>query len=196
MREATLSPGVQLQDPEQLAGLQERIVAVESGVFLACQLSSLLPYLSSSLGPDTAVDTFYSSTVAAAQDLREPVYLAAVAASLDTSAIVAKMAKVAWDLREVSTQHSPYVELWLQQLSTFSRRLTKLAALVTVPPDLATVLWTQVVRVVTSGFVEGFASAKRCTNEGRALMQLDFRQFVIQVSSLHLRSSSFLRQRS
>ena len=28
---------------------------------------------------------------------------------------------------------------------------------------------------------KGFAAAKKCTNEGRALMQLDFRQFVIQV---------------
>ena len=29
---------------------------------------------------------------------------------------------------------------------------------------------------------KGFAAAKKCTNEGRALMQLDFRQFVIQVN--------------
>jgi hypothetical protein len=26
-----------------------------------------------------------------------------------------------------------------------------------------------------------FSSAKKCTNEGRALMQLDFRQFVLKV---------------
>ena len=38
---------------------------------------------------------------------------------------------------------------------------------------------------------KGFAAAKKCTNEGRALMQLDFRQFVIQVkpaTSVHMMS--------
>ena len=33
-------------------------------------------------------------------------------------------------------------------------------------------------------FVDGFAAAKKCTNEGRALMQLDFRQFIIKLEKM------------
>eukprot|EP00124_Ichthyophonus_hoferi_P006166 Ihof_evm1s1268 gene=Ihof_evmTU1s1268 len=33
-------------------------------------------------------------------------------------------------------------------------------------------------------FVEGFAMAKGCTNEGRALMMLDFQQFLSQLDRL------------
>ena len=70
--------------------------------------------------------------------------------------------------------------------------------MVTVSDHLSSLLWKQAVRVAIYTFVEvagtslqnciqtnfvlkGFAAAKKCTNEGRALMQLDFRQFVIQV---------------
>ena len=91
------------------------------------------------------------------------------------------MARVAWDLREVSTQHSPYVDHWLKELEQFSQKVARLAAVVAVPATLEQLLWRQVVRVAAATFVEGFAAAKRCTNEGRALMQLDFRQFVLQV---------------
>ena len=40
-----ISPIVNLNDPENLFGLTERVVAVESLVFLAEQLESLRPYL-------------------------------------------------------------------------------------------------------------------------------------------------------
>ena len=178
----TLCPGVTLAGAAQLFGLAERLVAVESAVFLGAQLMALQPYLRSSLAADSAtMDQFYSGAVAAAADLREPVALAAVASSLDTEAILAMMARVAWDLREVSTQHSPYVDHWLRELEQFAQRVARLAAVVAVPHHLEQLLWRQVVRVAAITFVEGFAAAKRCTNEGRALMQLDFRQFVLQV---------------
>jgi hypothetical protein len=39
-------------------------------------------------------------------------------------------------------------------------------------------------KVAAGIFVEGFAAAKKCTNEGRALMQLDHRQFVLKAEAL------------
>jgi len=32
--------------------------------------------------------------------------------------------------------------------------------------------------------VDGFAAAKKCSNEGRALMQLDYRQLVMKLEKL------------
>ncbi len=39
-------------------------------------------------------------------------------------------------------------------------------------------------QVAAGIFVEGFALAKKCTNEGRALMQLDYRQFVLKAEAI------------
>ena len=73
--------------------------------------------------------------------------------------------------------------------------------MVAISDHIGSLLWRQAVKGAVNTFVEverklllsslpnildllsskGFAAAKKCTNEGRALMQLDFRQFVIQV---------------
>ena len=38
-----------------------------------------------------------------------------------------------------------------------------------------TILWELISLAAAFIFVEGFANAKKCSNEGRALMQLDYR---------------------
>ena len=45
-------------------------------------------------------------------------------------------------------------------------------------------LWILALKSASRIFVEGFSSAKRCTNEGRALMQLDYRQFVLKMEKI------------
>jgi len=186
VRPASLCPGVVLDGIDLIAGLPERLVGVESTVFIASQFSALLPLISSSL-PDhfsSSIDAFHDNVISAAVDLREPIFLAAVARSMNTDGILGMMARVSWDIKEVSTQHSPYVDQLLRELSIFSQRVIKVASMVSVSDHLSSLLWRQAVRVAINTFVEGFAAAKKCTNEGRALMQLDFRQFVIQAEKL------------
>jgi len=184
VREATLSPGVQLEGGDSLHGLPARLVGVESTVFLATQLTSLRPHLASLLDNTESVDIFYNTTVSAAVELRTPVYLAAVYPSLSVESLLTQMSKVSWDLRDVVSQHSSYVDQLLHQLQVFSSRMVKLGLLVPIPSHLQEVLWDQATRVASNMFVDGFASARKCTNEGRALMQLDYRQFVIKYEKL------------
>jgi len=130
------------------------------------------------------VELFYKNTVAAAVDLRSPVYLAAVYHSLSVESLLMQMSKVSWDLRDVVSQHSPYVDKLLHNLQVFSSLITKQGLLVPIPLNLQEVLWEQATRVSSNMFVDGFSSARKCTNEGRALMQLDYRQFVIKLEKL------------
>merc|ERR1712059_43322 len=69
----------------------------------------------------------------------------------------------------------------LTELTVFSSHLATLSI---VTEELRRMIWQQVVIVTNNVFVEGFALAKKCTNEGRALMQLDFRQFVLKCENL------------
>jgi len=184
VREAILSPGVQLEGGDSLHGLSARVVGVESTVFLASQLTNLRHHLAGLLDSTESVDAFYRTTVSAAEDLRIPVYLAAVYHSLGVESLLTQMSKVSWDLRDVVSQHSPYVDQLLHHLQVFSSRVGKLGMLVPIPPHLQKVLWEQATRVSSNMFVDGFSSARKCTNEGRALMQLDYRQFVIKLEKL------------
>lgn len=53
------------------------------------------------------------------------------------------------------------------------------------PEDVFTMLWDNVFKLAAGYFVEGFAQAsRRCSNEGRALMQLDFQQFRSKLEQL------------
>ena len=45
-------------------------------------------------------------------------------------------------------------------------------------------LWEMASLAAALIFVEGFSEAKRCSNEGRALMQLDYRQFVLKLEKI------------
>ena len=170
VRPASLCPGVVLDSVDLIAGLPERMVGVESTVFIASQFSALLPLISSSL-PDhfsSSLDAFYDNVISAAADLREPIFLAAVSRSMNTEGILGMMGRASWDIKEVSTQHSPYVDHLLRELGIFSQRVIKVcwqelhcfyyfhqvASMVAVSDHLGSLLWRQAVRVAINTFVE------------------------------------------
>ena len=53
-----------------------------------------------------------------------------------------------------------------------------------VPKAAYTTLWSEILLQINLMVVDGFAAAKKCSNEGRALMQLDYRQLVMKLEKL------------
>ena len=47
-------------------------------------------------------------------ELRRPVYMVVASKSINTEVILQLMAKVAWDIKEVRSQHSQYVDVMLR----------------------------------------------------------------------------------
>ncbi|XP_046842734.1 syndetin-like [Xenia sp. Carnegie-2017] len=181
-----LSPLTQLNNAEGLFGLSERIVATESLVFLAKQFESLQPHLES-LIPTTKrafLSQFYSQTVCTAHELRKPIYQAVASRVVDFNMIVHLMSSVKWDIKEIMSEHNSYVDMLLKELQLFSARVSQIGRSVPVPNEVLMVLWDHCSRRVNRSFVDGFSCAKKCTNEGRALMQLDYRQFLVKLEKL------------
>ena len=58
--------------------------------------------------------------------------------------------QVSWDVKEVQSQHSDYVDHLLRQLQSFSQSLARTAASVPVPADLTRLLWTLAAKVIFS----------------------------------------------
>ena len=102
--------------------------------------------------------------------------------------IVQMMSTTNWNIREIPSIHNQYVDRLLRELQIFSMRLDEVFKKqmngIRVPNEVYNVLWDNVLRMANRTLIEGFSQCKKCSNEGRALMQLDFQQFLIKVESL------------
>ncbi|XP_058972812.1 syndetin [Pocillopora verrucosa] len=181
-----LSPLVDLSRVDTMFGLSERIIATESLVFLAGQFEFLHPHLESMIPANKRafLSQFYSQTVNTAQELRRPVYRSVGSRVIDYDQTLQLMTGVRWDIRDIMSQHNAYVDILVRELQVFSMRLSQLAKQIPVPQEAHSVLWDHCIRLVNRTFVEGFASAKKCSNEGRALMQLDYQQYLMKLEKL------------
>lgn len=105
-------------------GLPERIVAVESCLYLAGQITELIPHLGHSLKDPEYLAEFFKEPVTLAREVRCPVYYACLLKVLSLDQILPLMGKVSWELREVRSQHSDYVDIMLKQFQVLCHIIT------------------------------------------------------------------------
>uniref|UniRef100_A0A8C5T8H8 VPS50 subunit of EARP/GARPII complex n=1 Tax=Malurus cyaneus samueli TaxID=2593467 RepID=A0A8C5T8H8_9PASS len=181
-----LSHLVVLTSGNLLYGLAERVVATESLVFLAEQFEFLQPHLDAVMpaAKKPFLQQFYSQTVSTASELRKPVYWIVAAKAIDYEQMLLLMANVKWDVKEIMSQHNVYVDALLKEFEEFNRRLNDVSKRVRIPLPVSNILWEHCIRLANRTLVEGYANVKKCSNEGRALMQLDFQQFLMKLEKL------------
>ncbi|KAK6327847.1 hypothetical protein J4Q44_G00034930 [Coregonus suidteri] len=181
-----LSQLVVLTASETLYGLAQRVVATESLVFLAEQFEFLQSHLDTMMpaAKKPFLQQFYSQTVSTASELRKPIYWVVAAKALDYEQMLLLMAGVKWDIREIMSQHNVYVDVLLKEFEELSKRLGDVSRHVQIPLPVSNVLWEHCIRLANRTLVEGYGNVKKCSNEGRALMQLDFQQFLMKLEKL------------
>ncbi|XP_064204347.1 syndetin isoform X1 [Anguilla rostrata] len=181
-----LSQLVVLTASGTLYGLAERVVATESLVFLAEQFEFLQPHLDTMMPAvkKPFLQQFYSQTVSTASELRKPIYWMVAAKAIDYEQMLLLMAGVKWDIKEIMSQHNVYVDVLLKEFEQFNKRLGDVSRHVRIPLPVSNVLWEHCIRLANRTLVEGYANVKKCSNEGRALMQLDFQQFLTKLEKL------------
>ncbi|XP_011444074.3 syndetin isoform X1 [Magallana gigas] len=186
MPQAYLSPIVDLHRRDQLFGLAERVVAVESLIFLAKQLELLQPHLEAMIPTNKKafLQQFFSQTVNMAEEVRKPVYWSVSAQAVNYDQVQGQMASVRWDIKDIMSQHNPYVDSILRSFESVAHQLVEINRRVPIPRVVYHTLWEHCVRLANRTFVEGFSNAKKCSNEGRALMQLDYQQFLMKLDSI------------
>ncbi|CAH1989145.1 unnamed protein product [Acanthoscelides obtectus] len=182
----SLSPMVNLQKPEHLHGLAERIVAVESLVFLAAQYQFLQGYLEYLVPQPNKImlQQYFTQNIASTSSLRYPIYMTVAAQAFDLRQILSSMAKINWEVKDVMSQHNSYIDMILKEVHIFTVRLEQVAMKVPIPHAAYKCLWENIAHIVTHTLVQGFSEAKKCTNGGRALMQLDFTQFLTKFEKM------------
>ena len=165
-------------------GLLEKILGVESCVYLSGQLVTLLPHVKESLQDGSLADQYFADQISIVHSLRDSLYLTSINKLIGLHHVIPAITKIKWDLKEVRSQHSEYVDLLVKLFHDFSQRLDQLAGIVPLEPDVRTCIWSLAFQSAAHLFVEGFSTVKKCTNEGRALMQLDYRQFILKMEKL------------
>ncbi|BFZ05032.1 hypothetical protein BsWGS_08071 [Bradybaena similaris] len=183
---ATMSPLVNLTASSTMYGLAERVVATESLMFLAKQLEYLHPYLEELIPSNKKafLNQFYSQTVNMAGEVRKPVYGVVSRQCVNYEFVLQQMSLVKWDVKEIMSQHNSYIDTLLKSFTEFHKKLLELDKRVPLPKAVTNLIWAQCIRHANRTFVEGYASTKKCSNEGRALMQLDFQQFLTKVDQI------------
>ncbi|XP_023986254.1 syndetin isoform X1 [Physeter macrocephalus] len=181
-----LSHLVVLTFGDTLYGLAERVVATESLVFLAEQFEFLQPHLDAVMPAvkKPFLQQFYSQTVSTASELRKPIYWIVAGKAIDYEQMLLLMANVKWDVKEIMSQHNVYVDALLKEFEQFNTRLNEVSKRVRIPLPVSNILWEHCIRLANRTIVEGYANVKKCSNEGRALMQLDFQQFLMKLEKL------------
>ncbi|XP_055974337.1 syndetin [Sorex fumeus] len=181
-----LSHLVVLTSGNTLYGLAERVVATESLVFLAEQFEFLQPHLDAVMPAvkKPFLQQFYSQTVSTASELRKPIYWIVAGKAIDYEQMLLLMTNVKWDVKEIMSQHNIYVDALLKEFEQFNRRLNDVSKRVRIPLPVSNILWEHCIRLANRTIVEGYANVKKCSNEGRALMQLDFQQFLMKLEKL------------
>ncbi|XP_071532040.1 syndetin [Panulirus ornatus] len=116
--------------------------------------------------------------------IRHHVYTAVAAQVIDYDGILSRMSSVKWDISDLMSQHSQYVDVLLRQLQVLSMRLEEMSRVSPIPNEAYVALWECIVRITNCTLLEGFVGARRCTNEGRSLMQLDYQQFLMKLECL------------
>lgn len=169
-----------------LHGLSERIVGVESVIFLAKQFELLHPYLESIVTAQQRIilEHFKDNTLATVSDLRMPVYMCSASKAVDARSSLIAMSQVRWDVKNVAVDHSPYVDMIVRKIQVFALRLENISSRVTLNLEVINSIWAMVSKFVVHLLVEGFSNATKCTNGGRGLMQLDYRQLFIKLEKI------------
>ena len=101
---------LEIMDAEKLHGLEQKIVAAESVIYVAQQFNELRHHL-----PDIEdVHDYLENTIGCMENLRDPIFMTSCDKAINSDVILPLMSKVAWDIREVRSQHSQYVDILLR----------------------------------------------------------------------------------
>ncbi|CAD5208924.1 unnamed protein product [Bursaphelenchus xylophilus] len=175
-------------DRETLYGLSERIVAVESVIFLAKQLELLRPVLDSLLPlnkKSSTLQSFYKTSLSATFDLRDAVYGCVVSKFIDHELVIKKIKQVKWDISEIVDHHSDYIQYISKELAWIKDKIDSFSGLVHISYEIRSVIWTHVAKTLFRTLVQGYSEvSKKCSNEGRALMLLDTEHLNKDIESL------------
>lgn len=190
-KRSNVNARVQIASSGNMFGLKERVVAIESLACVASIYEELKPTFERWVGNEdsssSTVDKFFAKVVYAVDDLREHVLSRVAELLLDVSWLpdeigdsdfkitdMQSMKKAA--LGKYNQKEMPSVLSASDWTTQLGQVLTQFATILRVSEVTAVngkVLWELGAQLVSNAIVRGFAKVKKCSVDGRAIMQMD-----------------------
>ncbi|CAF0856483.1 unnamed protein product [Brachionus calyciflorus] len=175
---------------EYLNCINQRIIAAESLIYLSKQLEDLFPLIEKYLPQKNVQNAeinnleIYTNILKETWKIRAPIYLYIARTSIDYNQLLESISRVNWDLDEILSMHNSYVDILLRQVDDLIKDVQSLKDLIPLNRKILNAILEESLKLIMKVLVDGYASVKKCSNEGRALMQLDFQQLVVKLEKL------------
>ena len=162
-----------------LFGLVERTAAVEALQELASHMHNLQAQWCAPAegveepGRDAIFSQFYMETLPAVDDLKEHVFAEVSARLVPLASLAEKVAASKFDLTEIGTEHSAWVDVALTEFRNFSAKIQ----VVQMEEATIKILWQNATQNASHFILDGFSRVRKCTFQGRAAMALDLQIF-------------------
>ncbi|EFO24917.2 hypothetical protein LOAG_03569 [Loa loa] len=164
--------------------LRERIVGAESVNFICKQLDLMHPVIESLVNCDV-IEKYYTEILTVIPQMRECIYACAISRLIDYDWFVNDIMTTKWDIDQLQSQHSSYVDNILQEFARIKDLLSEIAEQIPITKPVQKTFWSTVIYCTFNALVKGYGEfGKKCSNEGRALMQLDFQQLIAKLEQL------------
>lgn len=104
--------------------------------------------------------------------------------AIDYNQIKESISRINWDIEELMSQHNSYVDVLLRQVEQLLFDLNSFKDQLSIEKRIVNIFLEQCIRLIMLMLVDGYGSVKKCSNEGRALMQLDFQQLIVKLEKI------------
>uniref|UniRef100_A0A0K0F554 Exocyst complex component Sec8 n=1 Tax=Strongyloides venezuelensis TaxID=75913 RepID=A0A0K0F554_STRVS len=170
--------------------IQERVVAIESIIFMSKQLDLVHPVIDSFFINEndtifkTKLEYFFSILLPSLSKFKDKGFAVIAYNFIDYEELLRQINSTKWDIKDLKSEHSSYIDFLLSQFERFSKIINNLSLAMRLPVNTKQFIWNSTITLTFKILVQGYCeSSKKCTNEGRALMQLDFQQLIFKLES-------------
>ncbi|KAJ6226845.1 hypothetical protein M0813_10379 [Anaeramoeba flamelloides] len=180
-----ISDQVDLNSKDTLFGLNQRVVGIESLVYIMDSLDFLKDIIQHFL-PTSALEKFkkyWKQTTEVTRELKLVIYKLSARLVINLDPIKQEISTIKWESGMIGADSSPYVESLSQILIQFSQTLSKLDKF-TLPDKSREKIWDEIILYVMSFLLDMYSQAKKCSYEGRALMSLDLVSIINRIEKI------------
>ena len=193
----SLTANIDLGNQSTLYGLEHRVIAVESLLFVSYALccareciAELHP-VDNSLTPEHQavlknkfqgfIRHFFTNTVDVVSELRLFMYKNISIKVVGFDKVYLEMQNAKWDLREIASEQSMYCDILVKKFELFGILVDGIENM---PKSVYMTLWDLGIKNAMEILVHGYSKVKKCNNEGRSLMLLDLQHFVGKLENI------------
>ncbi|KAK6015832.1 hypothetical protein OSTOST_18693 [Ostertagia ostertagi] len=98
--------------------------------------------------------------------------------------LIAAVSNTKWDVNELQSRHSNYVDFMVKDFEGFALRLERATESIHLSEAGRALLWDRTIYYAFKALVQGYCEGGKCSTEGRALMQLDFQHLLLKLEPI------------